>query len=240
MCLPMGQGAVKYQSCPARATGTKEGYWHEISAAKPRVSAWCRTGQPASARWSLTAEAAPGPWRPDRRPVSSKPSRRCIRISGARRQRPAADLPSPQLVEAQATAPPASGNQRNRCMKTRSTEQGLITAPAASGTPPAPELVGSPGSNRSGWGCCSIQRPRMIRTHAAGRDLGEAARFVRLVFVRRLSGGANSSSVCRTGPKRCYSRIEGIEGWGEALWKAGCRRGSSCRLCYYRCSWSPA
>jgi hypothetical protein len=109
-----------------KATGTK-------SPRKAAVSARCRRGKPASARWSLTAEAAPGPWRPDRRPVRSKPCRRCIRIWGARRQRPVADLPSPQLVEAQAPALPVSGNQRNRCMKLRSTEQGL-TAPVR---PPA-------------------------------------------------------------------------------------------------------
>ena len=117
------------------------------------LSAGCRTGKPASARWR--EEAAPGPWRRDSHPVRSKPCRRCIRIWGMRRQRPAGDLPPPRLAEARAPVPPASGKKRNRCMKMRSIEQGL-TAPAR---PPA--LLQRPvgwllGTNPSAWGCCSI------------------------------------------------------------------------------------
>jgi hypothetical protein len=132
-------------------------------------SARCRTEPPAFARWSPTAGAVPGPWRQYRRPARSRPCRRYIRIWEMRRQPPAGDFPSPRPVEVRAPALPVSGRQRNRCRKAPSIGLGL-TAPAASGTPPAADPVDFPlEPTGSAWGCRSIQWSCMIRTHAAGQ-----------------------------------------------------------------------
>ena len=40
--------------------------------------------------------------------------------------------------------------------------------------------------------------------------------LVRLVFVRRLTGGARFPPACRTRPMRCYSCFEGIKGLGRS------------------------
>lgn len=86
------------------------------------------------------AEVVPWPYRQDSRTASSKSFRRCIRICGAL-QPSLEDLQLPALVEAQASVPPTSPDQRNRRTRAGSKELMLAAHALAPLVTPAADQV---------------------------------------------------------------------------------------------------